>query len=180
MNSKQNRGRTAYHAGVAAEDSVAQHYMRSGLPVLARIKAYASAGVDPAIMGTGPICATTKALEKAGWTIADLDLVFGDLANTLDLAALERIGDTGDARLAWLVSVEPASHRAAYLVIVDAASGEILFRQDILLHGSGLAFRMGLPVPLSEPVSAGLLVAFIEYLDRLFRPLRELSDARAP
>jgi len=46
-----------------------------GLPVLARIKAYASAGVDPAIMGTGPICATTKALEKAGWGIDDLELV---------------------------------------------------------------------------------------------------------
>jgi acetyl-CoA C-acetyltransferase len=46
-----------------------------GLPVLARIKAYASAGVDPAIMGTGPICATQKALEKAGWTVDDLELV---------------------------------------------------------------------------------------------------------
>jgi acetyl-CoA C-acetyltransferase len=46
-----------------------------GLPVLARIKAYASAGVDPAIMGTGPISATTKALEKAGWGIDDLELV---------------------------------------------------------------------------------------------------------
>ncbi|RVU29252.1 MULTISPECIES: acetyl-CoA C-acetyltransferase [Neptunomonas] len=46
-----------------------------GLPVLARISAYASAGVDPAIMGTGPICATQKALEKAGWSINDLDLV---------------------------------------------------------------------------------------------------------
>jgi ATP-binding cassette subfamily B protein len=46
----------------------------------------------------------------------------------------------------------------------------------MLWYGSGLAFRMGLPVPLSEPVSAGLLVAFIEYLDRLFRPLRELSS----
>ena len=43
-------------------------------------------------------------------------------------------------------------------------------------YGSGLASRMGLPVPLSEPLSAGLLVAFIEYLDRLFRPLRELSS----
>ncbi|WP_027858321.1 acetyl-CoA C-acetyltransferase [Marinobacterium jannaschii] len=46
-----------------------------GLPVLARIKSYASAGVDPAIMGTGPICATTKALEKAGWSINELELV---------------------------------------------------------------------------------------------------------
>lgn len=46
-----------------------------GLPVLVTIKAYASAGIDPAIMGTGPICATQKALEKAGWSVGDLDLV---------------------------------------------------------------------------------------------------------
>ncbi|WP_432471089.1 acetyl-CoA C-acetyltransferase [Amphritea sp. HPY] len=46
-----------------------------GLPVLATIKAYASAGVDPSIMGTGPICATQKALDKAGWSVTDLDLV---------------------------------------------------------------------------------------------------------
>ena len=46
-----------------------------GLPVLATIKAYANAGVDPSIMGTGPICATQKALEKADWSISDLDLV---------------------------------------------------------------------------------------------------------
>lgn len=46
-----------------------------GLPVLGRIKSYANAGVDPSIMGTGPICATQKALDKSGWTIADLDLV---------------------------------------------------------------------------------------------------------
>lgn len=46
-----------------------------GLPILARIKAYASAGVKPELMGTGPIPATTACLEKAGWTHADLDLV---------------------------------------------------------------------------------------------------------
>lgn len=46
-----------------------------GLTPLATIKAYASAGVDPAIMGTGPIPSTQKCLEKAGWTISDLDLI---------------------------------------------------------------------------------------------------------
>jgi len=46
-----------------------------GLTPLARIKAFATAGVDPAIMGTGPIPASTKCLEKAGWGVADLDLV---------------------------------------------------------------------------------------------------------
>jgi len=46
-----------------------------GLTPLARIVSSATAGVDPAVMGTGPIPASKKALEKAGWTVADLDLV---------------------------------------------------------------------------------------------------------
>lgn len=46
-----------------------------GLPILAKIKAYASAGVDPEIMGTGPIPATQRCLERAGWTHAELDLI---------------------------------------------------------------------------------------------------------
>ncbi len=46
-----------------------------GLPILARIKAYANAGVDPAIMGIGPVSATRRCLEKAGWVLSDLDLI---------------------------------------------------------------------------------------------------------
>ncbi|WKE64823.1 acetyl-CoA C-acetyltransferase [Gallaecimonas kandeliae] len=46
-----------------------------GLAVLARIKAYANAGVDPAIMGIGPVSATRRCLDKAGWSVADLDLI---------------------------------------------------------------------------------------------------------
>lgn len=46
-----------------------------GLPVLARIAGYANAGVDPAIMGIGPVSATRRCLEKAGWTLEDLDLI---------------------------------------------------------------------------------------------------------
>ncbi|MBA1198550.1 acetyl-CoA C-acetyltransferase [Pseudomonas plecoglossicida] len=46
-----------------------------GLPVLARIASYASAGVDPAIMGIGPVSATQRCLAKAGWQLADLDLI---------------------------------------------------------------------------------------------------------
>jgi acetyl-CoA C-acetyltransferase len=48
---------------------------RRGLTPLARIASWATAGVDPAIMGTGPIPASRKALEKAGWKVQDLDLV---------------------------------------------------------------------------------------------------------
>lgn len=46
-----------------------------GLPALARIAAYANAGVDPAIMGIGPVDATRRCLEKAGWTLDQLDLI---------------------------------------------------------------------------------------------------------
>ncbi len=48
---------------------------RRGITPLARIKAWATAGVDPAIMGTGPVPASRKALEKAGWSVDDLDLI---------------------------------------------------------------------------------------------------------
>ena len=48
---------------------------RRGLTPLARIASWATAGVDPSIMGTGPIPASRKALKKAGWSIDDLDLI---------------------------------------------------------------------------------------------------------
>ena len=46
-----------------------------GLPVLAKIAAYANAGVDPAIMGIGPVSATQRCLSKAGWSLEQLDLI---------------------------------------------------------------------------------------------------------
>ena len=55
---------------MSAKDAVAR-----GLTPLGRIASWATAGVDPAIMGTGPIPASRKALEKAGWKVKDLDLV---------------------------------------------------------------------------------------------------------
>jgi len=48
---------------------------KRGTPILATIKSWASAGVDPSVMGIGPVPATKRALEKAGWTIGDLDLI---------------------------------------------------------------------------------------------------------
>jgi acetyl-CoA C-acetyltransferase len=48
---------------------------RRGAPILARIAGFASVGVDPAVMGIGPVPASRKALAKAGWRVADLDLV---------------------------------------------------------------------------------------------------------
>jgi acetyl-CoA C-acetyltransferase len=48
---------------------------KRGSPILATIKSWASVGVDPSVMGIGPVPASKKALEKAGWTLADLDLI---------------------------------------------------------------------------------------------------------
>ncbi len=48
---------------------------KRGLEPFAKIKSWATAGVDPSIMGTGPIPASRKALEKAGWSVDDLDLI---------------------------------------------------------------------------------------------------------
>lgn len=53
----------------------AEEAARRGLTPMATVKSWATAGVDPAIMGIGPVPATRKALEKAGWTVDDLDLI---------------------------------------------------------------------------------------------------------
>ena len=53
----------------------AEEANKRGIEPLARIASYATAGLDPKIMGVGPIYASRKALEKAGWSVSDLDLV---------------------------------------------------------------------------------------------------------
>ena len=63
---------------------------RRGLTPLARISSWATAGVDPAIMGSGPIPATRKALEKAGWAAKDLDLVEANEAFAAQAIAVNR------------------------------------------------------------------------------------------
>lgn len=61
-----------------------------GIKPLAIIKGYASAGVDPSIMGYGPVPATRKALDKAGWTVDDLDLVEANEAFAVQSIAVVR------------------------------------------------------------------------------------------
>ena len=68
----------------------AEEAERRGLTPLARIVSWAQAGVDPAIMGTGPIPASRKALEKAGWTVDDLDLVEANEAFAAQAIAVNR------------------------------------------------------------------------------------------
>ena len=75
----------------------ADEAQRRGLEPLARIVSWAQVGVDPAIMGTGPIPASRKALEKAGWQVGDLDLVEANEAFAAQAIAVNKdLGwDTG-------------------------------------------------------------------------------------
>lgn len=63
---------------------------KRGLKPLARIASYATAGLDPAIMGVGPIYASRKALEKAGWKATDLDLVEANEAFAAQACAVNK------------------------------------------------------------------------------------------
>ena len=77
---KEGSGPAANAAGLNAGAAAlvlmtADEAARRGLKPLVRIASWAHAGVDPQIMGTGPIPATRKALEKAGWKVSDLDLI---------------------------------------------------------------------------------------------------------
>ena len=64
--------------------------MKRGITPLARIVSWATAGVDPSIMGTGPIPASKKALEKAGWSVGDLDLVEANEAFAAQACAVNK------------------------------------------------------------------------------------------
>lgn len=63
---------------------------RRGIQPLARIVSWATAGVDPQIMGTGPIPASRKALEKAGWSVGDIDLVEANEAFAAQACAVNK------------------------------------------------------------------------------------------
>jgi acetyl-CoA C-acetyltransferase len=63
---------------------------RRGLKPLARIASFVTAGVDPSVMGTGPIPSSRKALQRAGWTIADLDLIEANEAFAAQACAVNK------------------------------------------------------------------------------------------
>lgn len=98
-----------------------------GLTPLARIASWATAGVDPAIMGSGPIPASRKALEKAGWKVSDLDLVEANEAFAAQALAVNK-------DLAW----DPA--------IVNVNGGAIAIGHPIGASGArvlvGLLYEM--------------------------------------
>jgi acetyl-CoA C-acetyltransferase len=63
---------------------------KRGITPMARIVSWATAGVDPAVMGTGPIPASRKALKKAGWSVADLDLIEANEAFAAQACAVNK------------------------------------------------------------------------------------------
>ncbi len=101
---------------------------RRGIEPLARIVSWAQAGVDPAIMGTGPIPASRAALEKAGWTVDDLDLIEANEAFAAQtLAVAKEMGWDGD-------SVNVNGGAIALGHPIGASGARILVT---LLHGMG-------------------------------------------
>ncbi|HJU30263.1 MAG TPA: acetyl-CoA C-acetyltransferase, partial [Hyphomicrobiaceae bacterium] len=70
---------------MTAEDAA-----KRNAPVLARIAGFATCGVDPAIMGIGPAPASRKALEKAGWSLKDLDLIEANEAFAAQACAVNK------------------------------------------------------------------------------------------
>ena len=81
----------------------ASEAQKLGRTPLARIVSWAHAGVDPAIMGTGPIPASRAALKKAGWKVDDLDLVEANEAFAAQACAVNKdLGwDTGEGQCQW-------------------------------------------------------------------------------
>ncbi len=76
--------------GAAVVLMTADEAAKRGITPLATIKSWATAGVDPAIMGTGPIPASRKALEKAGWSVDDLDLIEANEAFAAQACAVNK------------------------------------------------------------------------------------------
>jgi acetyl-CoA C-acetyltransferase len=101
---------------------------RRGIEPLARIVSWAQAGVDPAIMGTGPIPASRAALEKAGWTVDDLDLIEANEAFAAQtLAVAKEMGWDGET-----VNVNGGAIALGHPI--GASGARILVT---LLHGMG-------------------------------------------
>ncbi len=68
----------------------AENAQKRGIEPLARIASYATAGLDPSIMGVGPVYASKKALDKAGWSVSDLDLVEANEAFAAQACAVNK------------------------------------------------------------------------------------------
>ena len=98
---------------------------RRGLTPLARIASWATAGVDPAIMGTGPISASQKALKKAGWSVSDLERVEANEAFAAQACAV-------NAGMGWNPDIVNVSGGAIALGHPIGASGMRMIYENYL------------------------------------------------
>ena len=102
----------------------AAHAARLGLTPLARIASWAQAGVEPDVMGTGPILASRRALEKAGWSVGDLDLIEANEATLI--YELQRTGaHKGLATLCIGGGMAAASGPPAFEATLSHALGRV-------------------------------------------------------
>ena len=109
---------------------------KHGIEPMARIASYATAGLDPSIMGVGPIYAAKRALDKAGWTINDLDLVEANEAFAAQACAVNK-------EMGWDPSIVNVNGGAIAIGHPIGASGAILavrlFHDLRVTGGTGLA-----------------------------------------
>jgi len=101
---------------------------RRGLTPIGRIASWATAGVDPTVMGSGPIPASRKALERAGWKVSDLDLVEANEAFAAQAIAVNR-------DMAWDTSIVNVNGGAIAIGHPIGASGARIL--TTLLHEMG-------------------------------------------
>lgn len=122
---------------------------KRGLPILASIKSWATAGVDPSVMGTGPIPASRKALEKAGWSVGDLDLVESNEAFAAQsLCVLKELGldaakvNVNGGAIALGHPIGASGTRVAVTLLHEMARRDVSKGLATLCIGGGMGIAM--------------------------------------
>jgi acetyl-CoA C-acetyltransferase len=119
---------------MSAEDAA-----RRSAPVLGRIASWATCGVDPSIMGIGPAPASKLALEKAGWTIADLDLIE---ANEAFAAQALAVGNVNGGAIAIGHPIGASGARVLTTLIYEMAKRDAKKGLVTLCIGGGMGIAM--------------------------------------
>ena len=114
---------------------------RRGADIIATVKSFASAGVDPSIMGIGPVPASRRALEKAGWTIGDLDLIEANEAFAAQALAVGK-------ELGWNADLDLIEANEAFAAQASAVNKEIGW-DPAKVNVNGGAIAIGHPIGAS-------------------------------
>ena len=122
---------------------------KRGMAPMARIVSWASAGVDPAVMGSGPIPASQQALSKAGWDVSDLDLIEANEAFAAQACAvnkemawdIEKVNVNGGA-IALGHPVGASGTRVLTTLVFEMARREVRKGLATLCIGGGMGIAM--------------------------------------